>query len=165
MAFIAPPHALTPTRPTMPILEFHLTAGAHRDDDIAELLLAASRLYAEGLASPIERVRVVVNVHAPQHMAVGGQLLSEGGSQAPYFHFLALEGRPVEQCQALITGFTDLLERILKVDRRQVRGGCWTVPPQFWGIARTPASVLRAAEVQARAAMVATGATAAAHQA
>jgi 4-oxalocrotonate tautomerase len=145
----------------MPVLEFHLTAGAHRDDDVAELLLAASKLYADALASPIERVRVYVTMHAPQHVAVGGQLLSEGGSNAPYFHFLVLEGRPIDQCQALITGFTDLLERTLKVDRRLVRGGCWPIPPQFWGIGGTPASALRAAEIQARAAIVATGATAA----
>lgn len=137
----------------MPILEYHLTAGAHRDDDIAELLLASSRLYAEALGSPIERVRVTVTAHAPQHVAVGGRLVSEGGANAPYFHFLVLEGRPIEQCQALIAGFTDLVERILKVDRRAVRGGCWPIPATHWGIGGTPASALRSVEIQARAAL------------
>ncbi len=139
----------------MPILEYHLTAGAHRDDDIAELLLASSKLYAEALDSPIDRIRVVATLHAPQHMAVGGQLISEGGALAPYFHFLVLQGRPDEQCQSLISGFTDLVERILRVERRTIRGGCWAIPATHWGIAGTPASALRAAELQARAARAA----------
>ena len=74
----------------MPILEYHLSAGLHRDEDIAELLLRSSRLYAEVLASPIERVRVLATLHAPQHVAVGGQLLSDGAPDAPSFHFLVL---------------------------------------------------------------------------
>jgi 4-oxalocrotonate tautomerase len=136
----------------MPILEYHLSAGLHRDEDIAELLLRSSRLYAEVLASPIERVRVLATLHAPQHVAVGGQLLSDGAPDAPSFHFLVLEGRPLEQCQALIAGFTDLLVQVLKVDRQRVRGGCWPIPPEHWGIAGRPASAARAGEIQARAA-------------
>jgi len=146
----------------MPILEYHLKAGAHADNDIAELLLASSRLYADVLDCPVERVRVFVTAHAPQHMAVGGVLVSEGGRNAPHFHCLVLQGRSDAQCQALITGFTDLLERILKVDRQLIRGGCWPIAPQHWGIAGTPASVLRAAEVQARAALEASATAAAA---
>jgi 4-oxalocrotonate tautomerase len=136
----------------MPILEYHLSSGRHADASIGRLLLESSRLYAAVLESPVERVRVVAQLHAPQHVAVAGRLQSEGGETAPYFHFLVLEGRPLEQCQRLIAGFTDLCVDILGVERRLVRGGCWPIPPQYWGIAGTAASVMRAQEIAARAA-------------
>jgi phenylpyruvate tautomerase PptA (4-oxalocrotonate tautomerase family) len=136
----------------MPILEYHLAQGQHSDAQIGALLTASSRLYADTLGSPIERVRVLATLHAPQHVAVGGQLLSEGGMVAPHFHFLVLEGRPLDQCHALIAGFTELLVQHLGVARQLVRGGCWPIPPQDWGIAGIPASATRAAEIQARAA-------------
>lgn len=141
----------------MPILEYRLTAGRHSDDQVGELLLASARLYAEVLKSPVDRVRVVAQMHQPQHAVVAGRLVSDGAPSAPYFHFLVLEGRPVEECQRLITGFTELVVSILGVDRSLVRGGCWPIPPQYWGIAGTPASVMRAQEIAARAA--AAGAT------
>jgi phenylpyruvate tautomerase PptA (4-oxalocrotonate tautomerase family) len=139
----------------MPILEYHLADGHYSDTQIGALLTASSQLYAETLGSPIDRVRVLATLHAPQHVAVGGRLLSEGGVAAPYFHFLVLEGRPIEQCQALIAGFTELLVQTLGVERQQIRGGCWPIPPQHWGIAGIPASATRASEIQARAASVA----------
>ena len=136
----------------MPILEYHLTAGMHAEDKIGRLLLASSQLYAEVLDSPIERVRVLAHMHEPQHEAVAGRLQSEGGTLAPYFHFLVLEGRPFEQCQRLIAEFTDLCVDILGVDRKLVRGGCWPIPPKYWGIAGTAASVTRAQEIADRGA-------------
>jgi len=136
----------------MPILEYHLAEGRYTDAQIADLLKDSSRLYAETLQSPIERVRVFANVYNAKHVAVGGKLLSEGGTPAPYFHFLVLEGRPIEQCHALLTGFTDLVVDILKADRQFVRGGCWPIPPQYWAIAGNPASVTRVQEIAARAA-------------
>lgn len=142
----------------MPILEYRLTAGRHSDDQIGELLLASARLYAEVLKSPLDRVRVTATLHQPQHAVVAGRLVSDGAPSAPFFHFLVLEGRPVEECQALIAGFTDLVVSILGVDRSLVRGGCWPIPPQLWGIAGTPASVMRAQEVAARAAAAAAAA-------
>ena len=84
-------------------------------------------------------------------MAVGGKLLSQGGPAAPYFHFLVLEGRPIEQCHRLIEGFTDLVVEILRAERSLVRGGCWPIPPQYWGIGGTPASLTRVQEIAARA--------------
>lgn len=135
----------------MPILEYRLAEGQHTDEQVADLLLASARLYAEVLKSPLDRVRVAALTYKPQHAVVGGQLVNEGGASAPWFHFLVLEGRPVDECQALITGFTDLVVSTLGVERSLVRGGCWPIPPQHWGIAGTPASVMRAQEIAARA--------------
>ena len=135
----------------MPVLEFHLTEGLHRDEQVEGLILEASRLYADVLESPIERVRVFVTEHKARHVAVGGKLVSEGAPSAPYFHFLVLEGRPLEQCHRLMEGFTELCETHLGADRKLVRGGCKPIPPQYWAIAGRPASGLRATEIQARA--------------
>lgn len=139
----------------MPILEYHLAEGRYTDAQIADLLKDSSRFYAETLQSPVERVRVFAHLYNSKHVAVGGKLLSEGGTPAPYFHFLVLEGRPIEQCHALLTGFTDLVVNILKADRNFVRGGCWPIAPQYWAIAGNPASVSRVQEIAARAASAA----------
>jgi phenylpyruvate tautomerase PptA (4-oxalocrotonate tautomerase family) len=135
----------------MPILEYHLADSRYTDAQIGDLLTASSDLYAKTLESPIERVRVFASFYKPQHVAVGGKLLSQGGLAAPYFHFLVLEGRPIEQCHRLIAGFTDLVVEILRAERSLVRGGCWPIPPQYWGIGGTPASLTRVQEIVARA--------------
>lgn len=143
----------------MPVLEIHLIEDQQNDAQVESLLLAASHAYAEVLESPVERVRVYVTMHAARHTAVGGKLVSQGGPSAPYFHFLVLEGRPIEQSQKLITVFTDLIEAHLGADRKLIRGGCWPIPPHHWGIAGTPASAMRSAEIDARAQAAAASAT------
>lgn len=135
----------------MPVLEFHLAENAYTDAQCEELLVESSRLYAQVLGSPIDRVRVFIHLHKPTHAATGGVPLSRGGTPAPCFFFLLLQGRPVEEKHALLTGFTDLVERILGAERSLVRGGAWMIPPEDWSIGGTPASVMRAAEVAARA--------------
>jgi phenylpyruvate tautomerase PptA (4-oxalocrotonate tautomerase family) len=134
----------------MPILEYRLAEGQYTDEQVSDLLLASARLYAEVLKSPVDRVRVAALTYKPQHAVVGGMLVSEGGPSAPWFHFLVLEGRPVDECQALIAGFTDLVVSTLGVERSLVRGGCWPIAPQHWGIGGVPASVMRAKEIAAR---------------
>jgi 4-oxalocrotonate tautomerase len=135
----------------MPVLEFHLVEGRYSEAQCERLLVESSKLYAEVLQSPLERVRVFIQLYAPHLFATGGVPVSKGGAPAPVFHFIALEGRPVEERQRLLAGFTDLCVDILGAERRLVRGGCWMIAPENWGIAGQPASVLRAAEVQARA--------------
>ncbi len=139
----------------MPILEYHLTDGQYTDAQCEKLLVESSKLYAKILKSPMDRVRVVIHQHKPSMVAVAGVLMNKGGNSAPFFFFLALLGRPVEERQALLTGFTDLVVEILGAERSVVRGGCWTIPPEDWSIGGTPASVLRAAEVKAREAAAA----------
>lgn len=135
----------------MPILEFHLVEGRYSTAQCEQLLVESSRLYAEVLRSPLERIRVFIHSYPPTMAAVGGKPLSQGGEAAPFFHFLVLQGRPVDERQRLLTGFTDLLEKILGSDRSLIRGGCWPIPAEDWAIGGIPASVLRAAEVRARA--------------
>lgn len=134
----------------MPILEYHLPEDTYTDAQCERLLRDSTRLYAAVLKSPVERIRVVIHLHRPSMAAVGGQLLSQGGAAAPYFHFLVLKGRPEAERQSLLAGFTDLVVDVLGADRALVRGGCWPIPPEDWAIGGVPASVIRAQEVAAR---------------
>ncbi|MNF08920.1 hypothetical protein D3C80_2094600 [compost metagenome] len=63
-----------------------------------------------------------------------------------------LEGRPLDERQALMGGFTDLLVEILAVERSLVRGRCIRVEPQDWSIGGLGADVLREQEIRDRAA-------------
>lgn len=135
----------------MPVLNIQLVEGDYSAEQHERLLIETSRFYAEVLKSPIERVRVFIQLHKPELVAIAGEPASRNGLRAPYFHFLALEGRPLEERQKLLAGFTDILVEVLGVERSLVRGGCWPIAPENWAIGGTPASVLRAAEVKARA--------------
>ena len=135
----------------MPILTIHLGEGHYSDAQCEKLLRETSRLYAEVLKSPIERVRVFIQLHQPSHIAIGGVPSSQNNTKAPYFHFLVLKGRSLEERHELLRGFTDIIVEVLQVDRSLVRGGCWPIPPEDWAIGGQPASIKRADEVEARA--------------
>lgn len=117
---------------------------------VSKLVVEASALYADILACPIERVRAMAHLVEPDCMAVGGRLVSEGALAAPCFEFLVLEGRPAEQCQRLLSGFTRLVVDILGADATTVRGACWPIAPAQWAIAGVPASQLRPDEIRSR---------------
>lgn len=134
----------------MPILEYHLLEDSYSEEQCEKLLLESTRLYAEVMKCPLERIRVLIHLHKRSMVAVAGQMLNKGGQAAPYFHFLVLQGRPLEEKHKLLIGFTDLVVRILDADRRMVRGGCWVLPPEDWAIGGVPASVLRSQEILAR---------------
>lgn len=136
----------------MPIVEFHLAEDQYTDAQCEKLLVESSKLYADVFKSPIDRVRVVIHLHKPCMVAVAGVPMNRGGKSAPYFHFLVLQGRPLDERHRLLGGFTDLIVDILGAERSLVRGGCWAIAPEDWAIGGTPASLMRAAEVRARAA-------------
>lgn len=135
----------------MPIVEFHLADKAYEDHQLERLLIESSRLYAEVLACPIDRVRVFINLHPPGLAAVAGVRVSQSGARAPYFHFLVLQGRSLEERHRLLSGFTDIVVRELNADRDTVRGGCWPIAPENWAIGGVPASLRRAVEIESRA--------------
>lgn len=134
----------------MPVLTIHLVAGQHDDTQVETLLLRCSEFFAAGLKCPVDRVRVFVTEHRPNHFCQGGKLVRDSGDKTAYFSFVVLEGRPLEDRQMLLTGFTDLIVEILGVPRQLVRGGIVPVAPENWAIAGTPASVARQAEIEAR---------------
>ena len=136
----------------MPIVEYRVAAGRHTEAEIADLLQRSCAFFAEVLESPIGRVRAVAIEFRPELVCVGGQMMSDGAAEAPYFTLFLMLGRPEEHRHRLLAGFTDLLVECLGADRSLVRGGVHLISPDDWGIAGTPAAVTRKAEVEARAA-------------
>ena len=134
----------------MPVMQIHLTRDCHAPSKIEELLVRCSQHFADVLECPVERIRVFAIEHAPQRCCIGGKLVSDGGSVAPYFSFVLMQGRSDEMKQRLLVGFTDLIEEILKVPRAVIRGGIVPVAPEDWSIAGVPASQVRQGEIAAR---------------
>lgn len=132
----------------MPVVNFHLVEGHCSAEQKVRLLQGASQLYSRVLQSPLERVRAFITAHAPDEFAVAGEVNS---LSAPFFEFIVLEGRPLDERQALLSGFTELLVEILAVERSRVRGRCIRVEPQDWCIGGQGADVLRKQEIRARA--------------
>lgn len=135
----------------MPVVNFHLVEGLATPQQASALLKLASQLYCEVLNAPVDRVRAFITLHAPEHFMVAGLLATECAPHAPFFDFIVLEGRPIEERQRLLAGFTDIVVQVLGVDRGLVRGCCRRVHPEDWAIGGRPASQLRADEVRARA--------------
>ncbi|MBL8453739.1 MAG: tautomerase family protein [Zoogloea sp.] len=136
----------------MPIVNFHLVEGMSTPEQDERLLIGACQLYAEVLKAPMERVRAFITPHRPGQFAVAGGLCAHNGLHAPFFDFIVLDGRPLDERHRLLRGFTDLLVDTLGVRRDLVRGSCRRVEPQDWAIAGEPASIVRKDEVAARAA-------------
>lgn len=136
----------------MPVVNFHLVEDHCSAEQKVRLLKAASLLYSQVLLSPMERVRAFVTLHAADEFAVAGDVVGANGLHAPYFDFIVLEGRPLEERQRLMSGFTELLVDILAVERSLVRGRCIRVEPHDWSIGGLGADVLREQEISARAA-------------
>ncbi|TCS33761.1 4-oxalocrotonate tautomerase [Paucimonas lemoignei] len=134
----------------MPVVNFHIVEDKYTPGQLECLLLESSKLYAEVLQSPIERVRAFITPHKRSLFAVGGKMVAYGQADAPYFSFIVLEGRSLEERHRLMAGFTELIVNILGVKRDLVRGSCTPVHPDNWCIAGTPASVVRLAEIRAR---------------
>lgn len=136
----------------MPVMNIHVVAGQHSDEQLAEMIERCAIHYGSVLKSPVERIRVFVSEHRPQAFFVDGRLACDCTDAAPYFQYIVLEGRPQSEIEALMTGFTDILEDVLNVVRNRIRGACWPVSPAHWGIGGVMASVKRADEIAARAA-------------
>ncbi len=134
----------------MPIVHFHLVEGQSAAAQHERLLVEASRLFAEVLQCPIDRIRAFIHLYRPELAALGGVPVNRQAQKAPYFTFVVLEGRPVEQRQRLLKAFTDLLVDVLQAPREQVRGSAVLVRPEDWAIGGEPASVKRASEVRER---------------
>lgn len=135
----------------MPVVNFHLVEGLATPQQESALLKSAAQLYCEVLNAPVDRVRAFITRHAPERFLVAGQLVAESGLHAPVFDFIVLEGRPIDERQRLLAGFTDIIVKVLGVDPGLVRGSCTRVHPEDWAIGGRPASELRADEVRARA--------------
>lgn len=140
----------------LPIVNFHLVEGQQTDQSIKALLLESGELYLDTLYTdqnprPFERLRTFASIVKPEHWATAGKMMDEGGANAPYFTFLVLKGRPPEQIERLLTGFTDLLVKHTRCKKMCVRGLAIPIEPELWGIGGQSAAKLRRSEIDARA--------------
>ena len=135
----------------MPIVKYYVVEGRHSDEQLAALLTGSCAFFAEVLECPVDRVRAFAHEFRPEVACIGGEMATDGAADAPYFRFVLLRGRSLEQRQRLLRGFTDLVVDCLGVERSRVRGGIWLVDPENWAIAGEPAAAARAAEIAARA--------------
>ncbi|HEX6056120.1 MAG TPA: tautomerase family protein [Intrasporangium sp.] len=110
----------------------------------------ATRIYAEALKSPIDRIRVYVVSHRRDEVTVGGVSAADGGLPAPFFTAVVLAGRPVEQRHKIMRRLSALLAEVMGVEIAAVRGRIIRCEPEDWAIAGEPASVVRASEIAAR---------------
>ena len=98
----------------MPILTINLQREAYGREQLDRLLVGASELYARVLESPLERVRVFINLLDPGALAVGGRIVAESGARAPFFEAIVMAGRPEAQKQRLMQEVTDLIDNTRK---------------------------------------------------
>lgn len=133
----------------MPIIHFHLVDGCYGPEQEARLVTEASRLYAQVLDCPLDRIRAFILSIPPGRAATGGTVVAKGGPAAPYFEFLVLEGRPSSQRQDLLKGFTNLIVAVLGADKTSIRGQCRQISPEDWTIGGQPASEVRRADIAA----------------
>ncbi len=134
----------------MPVMFIHLKENAFSEERRTELLVKASELYAEILESPIDRVRIFINTYQSATLAVGGKVVTDDEPGAPFFEFIVMQGRPLKQRLRCMEEITRLIASTLEVDENTIRCACWPVPPEDWGIAGTPASLIREKEIADR---------------
>ncbi len=134
----------------MPIMQVHIETSAYSKEQVHRFLEQSSRVYAEVLESPIERIRIFIHDYPGDHIAIGGRVAADTGVTAPFFEAFLLEGRPLAQQHAVLARVTDVIVECLGATRELVRGVCHMVPPERWGIAGFPAASVRSAEITER---------------
>lgn len=139
----------------MPVVHFYLVEGRQSDEAIQSLLKDAGEVYMDvfypdHMPRPVERLRAFATLIKPAHFLSADEFVDNGGAYAPFFTFLALEGRPSEQFAEIISRFTALLAKYTGCDRDLVRGQGIPVNPAHWGIGGLTAADARRAEIAAR---------------
>lgn len=140
----------------MPVAHFQVTDCTPEQE--RRLLVEGSERYAAVMEAPVERVRIFVQHFDATAVAVGGRPLADSDGAIAYFEAIAMEGRPPATRHRLLSELTDLFVDVLGIERDLVRGMVTEVAPDNWGIAGTPASVLRSAELAERSAAARGGA-------
>lgn len=141
----------------MPIANVQLLAG--RPDAVRrELLREVARVFADVLASPIDRVQVWLTELDPALVAIGGVPADELSTadretrEIPLVRLVMMGDRPLEQVHRAITELTSVVARVLGVEAERVRVEAQSIDGDRWGIGGVPASVKRRAEIEARSA-------------
>lgn len=142
----------------MPAAHVHVLQG-HPRERLRRLIGEVSDAMASILGAPKDRLEVWVTEVDPELWGISGEPASDVLQRAPreqvempFVQMTLLAGRPVEQHHALIAEITAIVERVLGSAPGRTRVGIAEIAPDRWGIGGRPAAVVRAAEIEARAA-------------
>ena len=140
----------------MPVANIQVLAGRPRPV-LQQLVRDAARAYAGVLQAPIDRVQVWVTEVDPELVAIAGETADvvlrtaeRNDVEIPFAQLSMMEGRPLEQVHHAIAVLTEVIAGALGGDPARVRVEVQYVSPDRWGIGGIPASVVRAAEIEAR---------------
>ena len=141
----------------MPVAHINLLAG-HSRAQLRQIIVGVSEAMSKILGAPKDRLFVWISEHQHHLWGLGGVPAEEAlanGSLAelemPFVQMVLMEGRPKEQHHAMIAAVTDVVAEATGCDKSKIHIHIAPGNPDGWGIGGVPASLLRAAEIAARA--------------
>lgn len=141
----------------MPLIQTFILKGRPREQ-VHRLIAAMTDTVARVIESPKERLRVWVSEIEPGAWGIGGVPVSllvtsekDEDTEMPLVQITLLEGRSKEQHHRLIAAVTEVVEDVLLARKDRIRVSISEVKPDSFGIGGVPASIVREAEIRARA--------------
>jgi len=125
---------------------------------LRQVIAEVSEAMSEILIAPKDRLEVWITEIDPELWGIAGTPADEvlkttprKQVEMPFVQMVLMEGRPKEQHHRIIAAISDILHRRLGTEKGRIRIHIANAQPDNWGIGGSPASVLRAAEIAARA--------------
>lgn len=141
----------------MPVAHINILQG-HPRAVLRTVIAEVSDVMSTVLGAPKDRLEVWITEVDPELWGIAGKTAAEvlettprAQVEMPFVQMALMEGRPKEQHHAIIAAITEILYRNLGTEKSRIRVHIVPVQPDGWGIGGTPAAVLRAAEIAARA--------------
>ena len=141
----------------MPVAHINVLKG-HTRQQLRQVLADVSSVVMKVLQAPADRLEIWITEIDPELWGVCGvpaeDVLKESPMkdvEMPFIQMVILEGRTKEQHHALIAQVTEAVGNALGADKQRIRIHISETKPDLWGSGGVPASVRRAAEIQARA--------------
>jgi 4-oxalocrotonate tautomerase family enzyme len=141
----------------MPVAKINLLKG-HQRETLRQILVEVSEAMSRILKAPEDRLIISINEVDLDLQIINGRIAREAlelhGREAveiPFVQMVLMEGRPKEQLHQIIQELTAIISKATKVDPQRIRVHINLAQPDTWGIGGVPASILRKAELDARA--------------
>jgi 4-oxalocrotonate tautomerase family enzyme len=141
----------------MPVAHINILQG-HPRAVLRAVIAEVSAAMSGILGAPADRLEVWITEVDPELWGVAGVPAAEvlkttprAQVEMPFVQMVLMEGRPKEQHHRIIAAITEILHQRLGTEKGRIRVHIAPAQPDSWGIGGTPAAVLRAAEIAARA--------------
>lgn len=142
----------------MPVAHVRVLKG-HSPEQLRQVVVDVSAVVMKVLQAPADRLEVWVTEIDHALWGISGfpaqeALLNKSmyDVEMPFIQMVLMEGRSKEQHHALIDQVTAAVANALGANKERIRIHISETKPDLWGIGGVPASIRRAAEIQARAA-------------